>query len=359
VGAALDLGMEWGECLVPVGPVPPALAAEARRVFGTVPPWVGRSAACPWVVRVITEMIQKPVAYASPALCDLVSLVVSQDNSCRYCYGTQRAVLRIHGYSDAYVDALLGDFNVGDLSPADRAALEFVRRMTRANPLPGRAEFEEVVNAGIGRLAAAEIAAVAALSNFSNRLATLIALPPDPIEQFVRGPLFRVMRPLIAWKMRSRAKSPEPVPEPNDGLFAPISSALGGSPYARVFRSVIDDAFASDILPRRTKLLAIAVVARAIGCSPVEREVGHALAEEGLAPEQLGDVLRTLGGASLDAREARLVPFARETVRYDPTAIQRRFRDVSRDLTPAEILEAGGVVALGNAICRLSIVLDA
>jgi AhpD family alkylhydroperoxidase len=310
-------------------------------------------------VHAILEMIQKPVAFASPALCDLVTLVVSQDNSCRYCYGTQRAILRIHGYRDEYVDALLGDFNVGDLSPADRAALELVRRLTRANPLPGRAEFEEVVDAGSGRQATAEIAAVAALSNFSNRLATLIALPPDPIERFVRGPLFRVMRPLIAWKMRPRAKRPEPVPEPNDGLFAPIITALGGSPYARVFRGVIDDAFASDILPRRTKLLAIAVVARAIGCVPVEREAGQALAAEGLAPDQLDDVLRTLGGPSLDAREARLVPFARETVRYEPAGIQRRFRDVSRDMTPAEILEAGGAVALGNAICRLSIVLDA
>ena len=69
-------------------------------------------------------------------------------------------------------------------------------------------------------------------------------------------------------------------------------------------------------------------------------------------------MLRSLGGPSLDAREARL-PFARETVRYEPTAIQRRFRDVSCDMTPAETLEAGGAVALGNAICRLSIVLDA
>ncbi len=71
------------------------------------------------------------------------------------------------------------------------------------------------------------------------------------------------------------------------------------------------------------------------------------------------EILGTLGSARLDAREARLVPFARETVRYQSAAIQQRFRDVSRDFSPREILEIAGTVALGNAICRLSVVLDA
>jgi len=359
VGAAVDLTGDWGECLVPVGPVPAAMAAEVRRALGAAPDWLARTATCPWIVRAITEMICKPVAYVSPALCDLVSLVVSQDNSCRYCYGTQRAILRIQGYSDAYVDALLRDFHVGDLSPADRAALELARRMTRANPLPGRADFEEVVRAGMGRLAVAEVAVMAALSNFSNRAATLLALPPEQLERMVRRPLFRVMRPLIAWKIRSRAKSPAPLPEPNDGLCAPVVSALGGSPSARVVRSMIDAAVSSEILPRRTKMLMIAVVARAIGSALVEREARDALLGEELTADDVDEVLRTLGAPALDARERRLVPFARETVHYQAATIQRRFRGVAGDLSPAEILETAGVVGLANAICRLSVVLDA
>ena len=58
MGAALDLEMDWGECLVPVGPVPLALAAEVRRALGAVPDWLARAAACPWTVRAILEMIE-------------------------------------------------------------------------------------------------------------------------------------------------------------------------------------------------------------------------------------------------------------------------------------------------------------
>ena len=59
------------------------------------------------------------------------------------------------------------------------------------------------------------------------------------------------------------------------------------------------------------------------------------------------------------SREARLVPFARETVRYQPAAIQRRMRELARGLSPEEVLEAVGIAALANAVCRMSVVIDA
>ena len=243
--AAVDVRGEWGECLVPESPVPAAMAAEVRRATGAVPGWLPRTSPCPWLVRAATALIQKPVAYASPELCDLVTLVVSQDNSCRYCYGMQRAVLRIHGHSDAYIDALVRDFHVSDLSTAERAALEFARRISRADPRPGRAEFERVVNAGMSRLAVAEVAFAAASTSLTNRVATLVALPAERLEGAVRSPLFR---------------------------------------------------------------------------AHAEAEARAYLAEDGLGARDVDEILGTLGSARLDAREARLVPFARETVRYQPAA---------------------------------------
>jgi len=138
-----------------------------------------------------------------------------------------------------------------------------------------------------------------------------------------------------------------------------VVAALDGSPAAGVLRRAIDGAWASDVLPRRTKTLMLAVIARALGRAHGEQEARRFLAAEGLPPAELDDILANLGSPRLDAREARLVPFARETVRYQPAAIQRRMRELARGLSPEEFLEVVGIAALANAVCRMSVAIDA
>jgi len=350
---------EWGECIVPSAPVSPALQGEVRRAVGAVPGWLPRLAPSPWLVRALCEIIGRPMAHAPLEVCDLVGLVVSQENSCRYCYGIQRAVLKIFGERDERIDVLVRDPQAGELTPAARAALDLARRLTRANPRPGAADFEALIRAGFSRPAAAELVFAAAANAFTNRIGTLLALPPEPLESLVRSPVFRLVRPLIAWRMRSRPRAPEPAPRPDDGPCAAVVAALDGSPAAGVLRRMIDGAWASDVLPRRTKSLVLAVIARALGCPHGEREARRLVAAEGLGPTDLDEILANLGSPRLDAREARLVLFARETVRYQPAAIQRRTRELAQEFTPEEILETVGVVALANAVCRMSVVLEA
>src|SRR5207249_256482 len=169
-------------------------------------------------------------------------------------------------------------------------ALDFARRVSRADPRPSRSDRERLAAAGFSAPAVAELTFTAAATVFANRIATLLALPPEPLEKMVDRPLVRLLRPLIARRLRKPPRGPEPLPQPNDGPYAPVVAALDGSPAARVLRRAIDDAWASEVLPRRTKTLIFAVVARA--------------------------------------------------------------------LEPAETLEAIGVVALANAVCRLSVLLD-
>ncbi|HLY37423.1 MAG TPA: carboxymuconolactone decarboxylase family protein [Candidatus Binatia bacterium] len=360
MGAAVDLlSDEWPACIVPSGPVPRELANSVRARMGAVPGWLPRVAPCPWLVDTMVTLIGKPVAALPPDLVDRIDLVVSQDNSCRYCYGVQRAVLRIRGYTDADIERLVRDAQTGDGVPAERAAIDFARRLSRADPRPGPAEFERLLASGLERLAAIEVACAAATGNFANRVATLLALPTESLEKFVRHPLFRVIRPLMSWRMRPRLRPREPLPDPNTGFGARVVAALDGSPAAGVLRRTIDAALGSPILPARTKVLVIAVVARALGCREGERDTRTLLAREGFAAADMDQILDTLASPKLDAREARLVPFARETVRYQPATIQLRMRDVCRDLGPAETLEVAGILALANAICRLSVVLDA
>ena len=357
--SAAAANLEWGECLVPLAPVPPALQAEVRSAVGAVPGWLARLAPSPWLVRALCEIIKRPFAHAPLEVCDLVTLVVSQENSCRYCYGVQRAVLKIFGQRDEHIDALGREAQVGVLTPAARAAFDLARRLTRANPRPGGGDFEALVRAGFSRPAAAEIVFAAAANALTNRVGTLLALPPEPLVSFVASPVFRFVRPLLAWRMRRRPRAPEPAPRPDDGPCAEVVAALDGSPAAGVLRRAIDGAWASDVLPRRTKTLMLAVIARALGCAHGEGEARRFLTAEGLAPAELDEILTNLGSRRLDAREARLVPFARETARYQPAAIQRRMRELARGLSPEEVLEAVGIAALANAICRMSVVIDA
>src|SRR6059036_807801 len=270
--SAAAANLEWGECIVPAVPVPPALRAEVRKAVGAVPGWLARLAPSPWLVRALCEIIKRPFAHAPREVCDLVALVVSQENSCRYCYGVQRALFKIFGYRDAYLDALERDAQVSELTPAARAALDFVRRLTRANPRPGGADFEALVRAGFSRPAAAEIVFAAAAYAVTNRVGTLLVLPPEPLVSFVASPVFRFVRPLLAWRMRPRQRAPEPAPRPNTGPCAAVVAALDGCPAAGVLRRTIDGAWASEVLPRRTKALVLAVVGKALGAAHAERE---------------------------------------------------------------------------------------
>src|SRR5204862_7816056 len=140
--AAASANLEWGECIVPAAPVPPALQAEVRKAVGAVPGWLARLAPSPWLVRALSEIIARPFAHAPLEVVNQVALVVSQENSCRYCYGIQREVLKIFGQRDEYIDALGRDAQVGDLTPASLAAVDLTQQLTRANPQPGGADFD-------------------------------------------------------------------------------------------------------------------------------------------------------------------------------------------------------------------------
>lgn len=353
------LALPWSDCLVPAATPPAEMVASVRRALGVVPNWLDRLAPCPWLVRGFTLFPGKPWAYAPPELWDLIILVVSQDNSCRYCYGVQRSLMRIHGYDEATLARLERDVSTAELPPSTRTALDFARKLSRADPRPGTPDYATLQRVGLDGPAAAEIAFAVASASFSNRASTLLSLPPaTDLETLVGWRLFRVLRPLLAWRLRRERPHAAPLAIPNAGFGARLVAALGDSPSATPLRHVLDEALASDILPRRTKMMLFAVIAKALRCAATESEARAALLAEGVSAETIDDVLLHLGSPQLDSREAVLVPFARDTVRYQYAEIQRRTREVTAGMKPAELLELVGIVALANAVCRLSTLLD-
>src|SRR4051812_5069079 len=99
-------GIAWEPSLLPQMPVASSLKKEVRRDLGAIPSWLAHVAPVPWLARALARTGSSPIAHLSPAVCDLAAFAVSQDNSCRYCFGVQEALFRILGYTEEQIARL-------------------------------------------------------------------------------------------------------------------------------------------------------------------------------------------------------------------------------------------------------------
>jgi AhpD family alkylhydroperoxidase len=354
--------VEWEDCIVE--PTRDReLEGSVKAALGYVPEYVAYVSACPWVVRsfLVCDPASVGLVHTSFDLAERVALVVSQDNSCRYCYAAHRAYLSILGLGEDRIQRLEHDFLSGRLSPGEKLPLEFVRRVSRLDPPPSHGEWSALLQAGYTEGAVKELTFLAASNVYANRISTLPALPYQSIEGLERRWVVRLLRPLIARRFlakRRRGTVEALAPALRAGPFSKSVLALDGLPVARALRTVIDDAWSSGILSRRAKALVFAVVARALGCPGTEAEATRLLAAEGLDRGQVESILAHLGSPMLDPIEALIVPYARETVRYDPARIQRRGRTLRGGLSNAQFLDVVGTAALANAVARLDLCLS-
>jgi AhpD family alkylhydroperoxidase len=354
--------VEWEACLLQPTQ-DPALERLVRQEMGGVPPIVPYFEVCPWVVRSLMAINQYRVrlVHVSFALADLIGLVVSQENSCRFCYATQRVLLRAQGLSERRIRQLEDDFVAARLDPAERAALEFARRISRCSPLPSGADRAALGRAGWSEEAVKELAFVATAHVYFNLVATIPALPVQRVERLSGNWLLAVLAPLMGRRIRAhqvRGDRRTLPPELRTGPYAGLVQALDGLPAALALRGVLDESWQSPLLPARAKALVFAVVARGLGCPRSEAEARRLLEALGMGAAEIEETLAHLASPSLDAVETMIVPFARETIRYRPVQVQRRARDLAAGLEPAQLVELIGVTALANAITRLCLAVE-
>ena len=340
----------------------PAAEALMRKKYGFVMDSVAFYSRSPWIVRSQVRFdIQRGVlVHVDVDLAEIIGLVVSQDNSCRFCYAAWRSLLRFQGYSESRIQRLEENLDAA-LSPSDRVAVDFARRVSRANPIPSRAEWRPLEAAGFEPGAIKELAFLAVLNVYYNRLATLLAVPIASIEEAGKNARHGWARPILRWYARCRRRRGRAAPLPAErrtGPFSPAVLALDGLPVALALRDVIDDAWSSNILPLRTKAFVFAVVARGLGSDWAERHARAMLLAEGMTEQGYEEVLAHLSGAELTPAEAALGPLARETVWYRTASLQRHAQRVRPHFSAEEFLEFVGIAALANAVCRLSAVAE-
>lgn len=351
------LTVPWEECVLPARR-DPDLESFVKRETGVASPATPYLAACPWLVRAMVRLSfdRRLLVRLELELAELIALVVSQDQSCRFCYAASRAMLRIHGMSEARVEALEAKLGGTELTARQNAALAFARRMSRSAPLVGERDRRQLAEAGFDAEEIREIAYVVAYMVLANRVATISAIPPYGLEKMPDSWLVRLMRPLISRTLAAHAGKGEPASgaAPGEGPHAIVIEAFRGSPIAPALAQALAEAWGSPILTRRCKALLFAVVAQALQCRFSAAAIGPVLRAEGLAPGEIEQVLSHLDSPALTPAERSLLGFARETVWYQPAQIQRRARSLRGKLSDEELTEAIGVLAFANALCRLA-----
>ncbi len=157
-----------------------ALEAYARRKQGVPNPTIAYFASVPWLARALVDLHPEYglLMRLDHAVADLVALVVSQENSCRFCYAAVRAMLWAQGMSRARIQRM-----EQDLARARSAAADGGRHRLRAEPVALRAGGERAAparrsaHAGFGTDEMKEIAFAVAITDFSNRAHTIPAIP--------------------------------------------------------------------------------------------------------------------------------------------------------------------------------------
>ena len=350
----------WEECLLEPHR-DRALEAFVREKQGMPNPTIAYFASVPWFARALVELHPEYglLQRLDPDVADLVSLIVSQENSCRFCYSAVRALLWAQGMSKNRIDRIEQDLARGDLPARTRAAVTFGRTQSRSGPPAAHEACEALRAAGVGLDELKEIAYAVAVTDFNNRASTIPAIPTRPMERMPEQWHMRLLRPLVGRMLQKQRRRGVPAPLERDPRFpyGHVVRAYAGSPIAPTLARTLEGMWASDVLTRRCKLLMLAVIARGLSCADCAAEVAPALAAEGLEGAALDTILGHLDGPELDATERLLVPFARETIWYEPARIQRRARTLKEHLPEPQLVEAIGVAALGNGLCRMGAIL--
>jgi alkylhydroperoxidase family enzyme len=351
--------IDW--CDVPLLPaiVDQAWEREAARRFGFPSNLAKFLTPVHWLMEAEQLVEARVTPSISVPLRAFISMAVAMDSSCRHCYGAFRSMLKILGYPEGVIRELEESLAVDELTNKEQAALEFARKVSRSAPRPDASDLRELRTAGFSQLEIAEIAYLAAINAAANRLATLLAVPPDPLEEIDANWFERLKRPFTRKEFRAALSTVANVPYPAGfvGPGAEIVRALEGSPAGAALATILQGAWKSTITSKRIKALIFAVIARGLGCPACEAEAAKDLRDEGWTDPEIQHVLRHLTSTKLDSFERKVLSFARETVRYQTRRLQELAQTFAKGLKREVLLEIVGLVSYANGLARMSILL--
>ena len=110
---------------------------------------------------------------------EMIAVVVSATNRCHYCIVSHTAALRKLTKDPDFVDRLATGYKYAELEPRNRAMLDFAVKLTEASDRCTDEDVDALRGAGWNDEEIMDIAQVAAMFNFTNRLASGLGWVPN------------------------------------------------------------------------------------------------------------------------------------------------------------------------------------
>lgn len=111
---------------------------------------------------------------------EMVAVVISSEARCPYCEIAHAAALRLRLKDAALVDRLAVNYRHVELSPQDRAMLDFAVQLTQSPESCGEAEIQRLHDVGFADEDILHLIEITAIFNYNVRLATATGLFPNP-----------------------------------------------------------------------------------------------------------------------------------------------------------------------------------
>jgi uncharacterized peroxidase-related enzyme len=110
---------------------------------------------------------------------EMIVVATSGANSCQYCVIAHGAILRVRAKNPLLADQVAVNYRKADLSPRQRAMLDFAMKVALDSAAIGDADFPPLAAQGFSEEDIWDIAAIAAFFALSNRMANFSAMRPN------------------------------------------------------------------------------------------------------------------------------------------------------------------------------------
>jgi uncharacterized peroxidase-related enzyme len=117
---------------------------------------------------------------------EMIVVATSGGNNCHYCVVAHGAILRIYAKNPLIADQLATNYRKADLTPKQRAMIEFAMKVSQRSQDIEDADFAALTVHGWTMEDAWDIGAISAFFGLSNRMANMISMRPNE-EFFAMG----------------------------------------------------------------------------------------------------------------------------------------------------------------------------
>jgi uncharacterized peroxidase-related enzyme len=110
---------------------------------------------------------------------EMIIVATSGANNCLYCVVAHGAILRVYEKKPLVADQIAVNHRKADITPRQKAMLDFALKVTRASHEVGDADFDALRAHGFDDEDIWDIAGISAFFGLSNRMANVISLRPN------------------------------------------------------------------------------------------------------------------------------------------------------------------------------------